>query len=138
MTATAAKLAPAIVTKDELAEIAKAEKTYADAKKKQAAAELEVKLLRFQLAEKVLGITSEDELKKLGPDQVLKRMAKRFEAGAWSAQKGSPEFEFVKTSQGRYPGWKEIYSTEHGIAAALKITDDTPVSFSYAVAVSAQ
>jgi hypothetical protein len=124
------------VTAGELSEIATAEKRYADAKKKISDAETQVKFLRLQLAEKVLGVKTEDELKQLGPDQVLKRMTKRFEAGDWKPERGAPEFQFKKTNAGRYPSWSQIYAEDMGETAAARIRTETPVTFSYAVEVS--
>lgn len=136
MPAAAAKLAPVVVTKDELTEIAEWERKFADAKKKQAAAEKEVKFRRMQLAEKVLGVKTEDELKALTPEQVRKRTINRLEAGDWKPERGAPIFAFKKTHQGSYPSWLNLYVGEHGQTAADKISAETPVTYSYAVEVS--
>jgi hypothetical protein len=133
---TAAAKQTALVTKDELLEIADWERKYADAKKKQSAAEKEVKFRRLQLAEKVLGVKTEDELKKLTPEQVQKRTTKRLEAGDWKLDRGAPLFAFKKTHQGSYPSWLGLYTAEHGETAANKITAETPLTYSYAVEVS--
>ena|ERR1700688_669231 len=137
MTSTAAKLEAAIVTKDELSELAEWERKYAKAKKEQAVAEKAVKFRRLCLAEKVLGVNTEDELKKLTPDQVQKRFAKRLEAGDWKPERGAPDFSFKKTHQGSYPSWSQLYIDEHGEPAAARIALETPVTYSYAVEVSA-
>jgi hypothetical protein len=136
MPATAAKLAPIVVTKDELTEIAEWERKFADAKKKQAAAEKEVKFRRLKLAETVLGVKTEDELKALTPDQVNRRMAKRLEAGEWRPAQNAPEFTFAKTHQGCYPSWLDLFTAEMGETAAARIKAETPVVYSYAVEVS--
>lgn len=125
-----------IVRKDELLELAEWERKYADAEKKASAAKKEVGFRRLQLAEKVLGVKSADELKVLHPEQVLKRFAKRFEAGDWKPERGAPDFSFVKTNQGRYPSWRQLFADELGETAAAKISAETPLTFSYSVEVS--
>ena len=137
MTTAAAKLETVLVTKDELLEIAEWERKFADAKKKQAAAEKEVKFRRLQLAEKVLGVKTEDELKTLTPDQVNRRLAKRLKAGEWRPAQNAPEFTFSKTHQGCYPSWLDLYTAEMGETAAARIKAETPIVYSYAVEVSA-
>jgi hypothetical protein len=137
MPSTAAKLETLIVTKDELAEIAEWERKFAKAKKDQAAAEKQVKYLRIALAEKVLGVKTEDELKELTPIQVQNRFEKRLEAGDWKPERGAPEFEFVKTSSGSYPAWAQIFKAQMGTSAAARISAETPTTYSYAVEVSA-
>lgn len=134
--ATAAVKTTAVVTKDELDEIAEWERKFADAKKKAASAEKEVKFRRLALAEKVLGIKSEDDLKELTPDQVNRRMAKRLEAGDWRANQNAPAFTFLKTNEGRYPAWGQLFAKEKGETAAARIKAETPLSYSYCVEVS--
>ena len=126
----------AVVTKDELLEIADWERKYADAKKKVSAAEKELAFRRQSLAEKVLGISSSDELKELSPAQVQNKFAKRLEAGDWKAERGAPEFSFLKTNEGRYPSWSQLYMQELGETAAARIKAETPLRYSYAVEVS--
>jgi hypothetical protein len=126
----------AIVTKDELDEIAEWERKYADAKKKTAAAEKEVKFRRLALAEKVLGIKSEDDLKVLTPAQVNRLFVKRLEAGDWRANQNTPSFTFLKTNEGRYPSWAKLFVEEMGETAAARIKAETPLSYSYCVEVS--
>ena len=125
------------VTKDELSAIAEGEQKYADAKKKVSAAEKELALLRIQLAEKVLGVKTADELKRMTPDQVERRIRKRFADGDWELGRGAPQFAFVKTSQGCYPAWAQLFAEELGEAAAQQIRANTPVTYSYAVEVHA-
>jgi hypothetical protein len=137
MPTAAAKLAPVVVTKDELLELAKLEADYAKAKKKVSDTEKELKFHRIQLAEKVLGVKSEDELKQLTPAQVDKLLAKRLEAGDWRADRNAPEFRFTKTSQGSYPSWAQLYIAELGESAAARVRAETPVIYSYSVEVSA-
>ncbi len=127
----------ALVTKDELLELAEWERKYADRTKKVSEAEKELKFRRQALAEKVLGIESSDELKKLSPKQVEKRFADRLAAGDWKPERGAPEFLFVKTSQGSYPAWKQEYIAEFGETAAAEIINDTALVYSYAVQVAA-
>jgi hypothetical protein len=135
MPAAAAKQT-ALVTKDELLELAKREQEYAKAKKKQSAAEKEVKFRRLALAEKVLGVKTEDELKALTPEQVHKRTIHRLEAGDWKPDRGAPIFAFKKTHQGAYPSWLNLYIAEKGQTAADRISAETPLSYSYCVEVS--
>ena len=126
----------AIVTKDELLELAEWERKYADAKKKSSTAEKELNFRRMSLAEKVLGVMSADELKKLSPPQVQKLYAKRLEAGNWKQERGAPAFVFVKTHEGTYPAWAQLYITELGETAAARIKAETPKAYSYAVEVA--
>jgi len=125
----------AIVTKDELSEIFKLEAEYVKAKAKVSSLEKDLKFHRISLAEKVLGVKSEDDLKKLSPGQVEKLLAKRLDAGDWKPERGAPEFSFVKTSQGCYPAWAKLFVDELGETAAARIRSETPETFSYAVAV---
>lgn len=134
--ATAAKLEAALVTKDELLELAELERKHADAKKKVSAVEKDLEFRRQSLAEKVLGVKSKDELKRLSPEQVLKLYQRRWEREDWRAERGAPEFVFVKTSQGRYPAWREVFIGELGETAATRISAETPTTYSYAVEVS--
>lgn len=126
----------AIVTKDELSEIAKLESDYAKAKAKVSAIEKDIELARISLAEKTLGVKSKDELKKLTPAQVEKIFTKRLEAGDWKPERGAPGFTFVKSNEGRYPAWAQLYVQELGETAAARIKAETPVSYSYAVEVN--
>ena len=143
MTATAAQLTaaakaftPELVTKNELTELADWERKYAERKKKVSEAEKELEFRRIQLAEKVLGVKSKDELKQLSPEQLQKRFAKRWENGEWKTERGAPEFLFKKTSQGRYPSWRDLFVEELGETAAARISADTPTSYSYCVEVT--
>lgn len=125
--------AVAIVTKGELLELAEAEKTYAKRTKDLANAKAEVEQLRQQLAEKVLGITSSDELKVLSPEKVEKKIARRAELGDWEPGPGAPEFSFIKTHQGRYPAWAKLYAEKFGESVAKQITAETDPVYSYRV-----
>jgi hypothetical protein len=126
----------AVVTKNELMELADWERKHAAADKKAADAKRELVLRRIQLAEKVLGIKSGDELKTLSPEQVERKMARRLENGDWEMERNAPDFKFVKTNAGRYPAWAQIYASEKGIAAAERIKSETPLTYSYAVEVT--
>lgn len=126
-----------LVTKAELLELADWERKHADAKKKASAAEKELSYRRIALAEKVLGVKTADELKRLTPDQVERKMRKRHADGEWDLGKGAPEFAFVKTNQGSYPAWAQLFAEELGEAAAQQIRSNTPIVYSYAVEVSA-
>jgi hypothetical protein len=137
MTAAAASLkSAAIVTKDELLEIAKWERKFADAKKAASEAEREVEFLRIQLAEKVLGVRSKEHLKGLDPAEVQKLFATRLTAGHWKLERGAPAFVFVKSNEGRYPAWAQLYVGAMGETAAARIKAETPVSYSYTVQVA--
>jgi hypothetical protein len=127
----------ALVTKDELHELADWERKYSDAKKKASAAEKELNFRRQQLAEKVLGLKSTDELKKLPPEKISRIQTRRLEAGEWKPERGAPEFTFSKTSEGRYPSWKQLYIDELGETAAARIAAETPIVYSYCVEVAA-
>jgi hypothetical protein len=133
---TATAKATALVTKDELTELADWERKYAKRKKEVAEAEKELDFRRIQLAEKVLGVKSKDELKELTPEQVEKRFTKRLEAGDWKPERGSPEFHFAKTSAGRYPSWRALFIEELGETVAARISAETPLTHSYCVEVS--
>jgi hypothetical protein len=135
MPTAAVKLAPVVVTTDELTELAQLESDYAKAKKKVSDTEKDLKFQRIRLAEKVLGVKSEEELKKLSPAQVAKLLAKRLGAGDWKPERGAPEFSFVETSHGRYPAWAQLYKQDVGQTAAARITAETPEIFSYSVSV---
>jgi len=134
---TAAKSARevATVTREELINLAEWERKYADAKKKTSAAEKELALLRIRLAEKVLGVKTSDELKRMSPDQVERKMRKRHMDGDWEFGRGAPQFDFVKTNQGCYPAWAQLFAEELGEAAAQQIRSNTPITYSYAVEV---
>ena len=136
-TATAKETACCVVTKDELAELADWEQKYVDAKKKVSAAEKELAFRRQQLAEKVLGVKSSDELKQLSPKEVEKKFAARLAAGDWKPERGAPDFIFLKTNEGRYPSWAKLYVEELGETAAAQIKAETDVTYSYCVQVSA-
>jgi hypothetical protein len=133
---TAAAKETAIVTKAELTEIAKLEIDYAKAKKKVSDTEKDLKFQRIRLAEKVLGVKSEDELKALSPDQVAKRLEKRLETGDWKPERGAPEFQFVKSSSGSYPAWRQLFVENMGETAAARIAAETDVTYSYRVEVT--
>lgn len=127
----------AIVTTQELAELATWEADYAKAKKKAAAAEKQLEFRRISLAEKVLGVKTADELKQLTPAQVERRFKQRLEAGDWKPARGAPEFSFRMTNSGRYPAWSKLYSAELGETAAAKVSAQTDLTYSYAVEVVA-
>jgi hypothetical protein len=133
---TAAAKQILVVTTSELIELAEWERKYAEAKKKASAAEKELNFRRQALAEKVLGVSSSADLKALSPDQVLRLFTKRLNAGDWKAERSAPAFSFVKTSQGVYPSWSQLFIDEMGETAAARIRTETPITYSYAVEVS--
>ena len=132
---TAAAKETAVVTKDELLEVAEWERKYAKAKKSASEAEAELKFRRQTLAEKILGIKSAEDLKAMHPDQVVKLSSKRLVAGDWKLERGAPDFKFAETSHGRYPAWSQLYVQEMGETAAARIKAETPLVYSYAVEV---
>src|SRR6185437_12865228 len=99
-----------LVSKDELLELADREKKFTDAKKKVSELEAELKFRRQALAEKVLGVKSADELKALSPKEVEKLYARRLTARDWKPERSAPAFVFLKTSEGRYPAWKQLFT----------------------------
>ncbi|HZW05350.1 MAG TPA: hypothetical protein VFF58_00450, partial [Candidatus Nitrosotalea sp.] len=117
-------------------ELADWEHKYAAAKKKVSEAEKELAFRRVALAEKVLGIKSADDLKKLTPVQVQRLYAQRLTAGDWKPERGAPTFAFAKTNEGRYPSWSQLFIEEMGETAAAQVRAETPVTFSYAVEVA--
>lgn len=133
---TATAKETAVVTNVELLELAAWERKFADAKKKASAAENELAFRRLSLAEKVLGVKSADELKKLSPREVERRHDSRLAAGDWKPERGAPEFAFTKTSEGRYPSWSQIYAEKFGETAAAEIRSKTPTTYSYSVEVA--
>lgn len=135
MSATATKQT-LIVTKDELTELAEWERKFSKAKKKASEAEKELNFRRQSLAEKVLGLKSSDELKKMAPEKVQKLLAQRFEDGDWKSERDAPDFSFSKTSQGCYPSWSQLYIEELGETAAAAIRANTPITYSYCVEVA--
>ncbi len=129
-------LATAVVTKAELIELREAEEDYSKFSKKASDAEKTVKALRLQLAEKVLGVRSESELRALPLEKVEKLYAKRLTDGLWELGKGAPVFAFDLTKAARYTAWKELYIEEKGEAHAIQKTNDTDVTYSYRIEVA--
>lgn len=132
----AAKVETAVVTKAELSTLAALEARYAEACRLQSEVERSLKSARLALAEKVLGVDVSKELRLMHPENVEKLMSVRQEKGLWKLQRGAPPFVFLKTNEGRYPSWKELYVSEHGEAAADKILAETPKFYSYRVDVA--
>jgi len=135
---TAAAKQIALVTKDELSELADWERKYTERNQKLSEAKKELDFRRQQLAEKVLGVKSAEELKGLSPQQIEKLYAKRLTAGDWRPERGAPGFVFMKTSEGRYPAWKKLFIEAKGETAAAEIQANTDPIYSYAVQVAAQ
>jgi hypothetical protein len=133
---TAAEKEIAIVTADELLELAEWEKKFAIAKQRASEAEGELKVRRQALAEKVLGIKSLDELKLMAPERVIQVMTRRFENGHWKPTRNAPEFKFKNTQHGRYPAWSQLFTEQMGETAAARIRMDTPITWSYSVDVT--
>lgn len=133
---TAAAKETALVTKDELLDLAEWERKHAKAKRDEANAKKQVELRRIQLAEKVLGVKTSDEFKRLTPSQVQRLYAQRLTAGDWKPERGAPVFAFSKSNEGRYPSWSQLFVEELGETAAAEIRANTPMSYSYTVEVS--
>jgi hypothetical protein len=127
-----------VVSVDELTELAEWERKYADAKKKASEAEKELNFRRQALAEKVLGVNSSEDLKKLPPEKVQKLYAQRLAAGDWKPERGAPVFAFAKTNQGCYPSWSQLFVEEMGETAAARVRSETPLTYSYRVEVATQ
>jgi len=130
-----ASTATATVTRKELLALAEAEKRYREASAESTAAEKLVKMLRLSLAEKVLGVDTSDQWKRMAPDAVAKIMESRERKGYWEAVRGAPKFRFEKTSEGCYPAWKAVFVAFQGEAAADRIAAETPTLYSYRVEV---
>lgn len=96
-------------------------------------AEKAVKPLRLALAEKVLGVKDWEEFKELSPEVLGKRVI----LGNFEVVRGAPKFEFVKTSEGRYPAWKRLFIAAQGEVEAEKAIARTTPIFSYRVEVKA-
>lgn len=122
----------AVVSRDELEELAELERQYADATQSVNLVEKALKAARLGLAEKVLGVMAET-FRTLDPEHIEQLMAARRDRGLWKPQRGAPPFVFLKTSSGRYPAWKSVFIAEHGEAAAEKISAETPTTYSYRV-----
>ena len=133
---TAAAKQTAIVTKDELSELGEWERKSAAAKKKVSEAEKELTFRRQSLVERVLGINSADDLKKLAPGKVQKLYSERLAAGDWKSERGAPAFAFAKKSEGCYPSWSQLYIAEMGETAAARVRAETPSTYSYSIEVT--
>src|SRR5437870_4235810 len=72
-----------VVTAAELSELAALEKKYADACKQMSGLERLTKSARLSLAQKVLGVESEEQFKRLDPETLEELMAVREERGYW-------------------------------------------------------
>jgi len=133
---TAATKATVLVTKDELLELADWERKYAKAEKNAADAKKQLNSRRIALAEKVLGVKTADELKRLSPSQVARLQTQRLTAGDWKPERGAPLFAFSESNHGRYPSWAQLYESELGQPAADLIRANTPLTYSYTVEVA--
>lgn len=138
MTASAAKQAPetVVVTKAELVELRECEEDLVKFKKKASEAEKQVKFRRQAIVEKVLGLQSEDDLKRLPLERVQRLSARRLANGDWELGKGAPEFAFEQVSKGCYPAWKQLLIAEVGETAVSKISAETPETYSYRIDVA--
>jgi len=126
----------AVVTKSELVELRDWEDDLAKFKKKSSEAEKQVKFRRQAIVEKVLGLQSEDELKRLPIEKVQRLYARRLANGDWELGKGAPVFAFEQTSKGCYPAWKQFLIAEVGETAVNKISAETPETYSYRIEVA--
>lgn len=126
----------AVVTKAELVELRDCQADYKTAAKKADKLEKQLEFLQLKLVEKVLGLKSKDELKVLPLEKVQKLFAKRQAEGFWELAERAPLFAFQQTHKGRYPAWKDLFTAEKGEAAAMKIADETPETYSYRIEVA--
>ena len=74
----------------------------------------------------MLGVETDDQLKALDPDTLEALMNLRGDRGHWKLQRKAALFLFVKTSEGRYPSWKDEFIAEKGEGAAELILAATP------------
>jgi hypothetical protein len=125
-----------IVSRAELLELAELEKSYAKACREQSDLERRTKAARLSLAQKVLGVESEEQFKRLDPEMLESLMAVREEKGFWRSERKAPPFVFLKTSEGRYPSWKVEFIGIKSEAEAEQIVSATPKSYSYKVDVA--
>jgi hypothetical protein len=126
----------AVVSRDELVELACLEDVYAAASKALSEAESSLKVARLALAEKVLGREAAKDLRLMDPEHLEQLMSARAQRGLWKSKRDAPPFVFLKTNSGRYPAWRAIYEAAHGEAAAEKIVAETPTYYSYRVDVA--
>jgi len=122
-----------IIRKAELLELASLEQAYSDACKEQADLERRTKAARLALATKVLGVETEEQLKRLDPPTLEELMAVREGKGWWKLERGAPPFLFQKTNEGRYPSWKTEFIAEEGEAKAQMVMAETPRTYSYRI-----
>jgi hypothetical protein len=130
------KIEVELVTRAELLELADLEKSYAEACKEVSDLERRTKAARLSLAQKVLGVESEEQFKKIDPEMLESLMAVREEKGFWQSERKAPPFIFLKTNEGRYPSWKQEFIKVESEAEAEKIVAETPKSYSYRVDVA--
>jgi hypothetical protein len=124
---------PGVVTENEISALEKAITEASNLNRQAEKAKELQKQLMLAFAQKTLGITTEDELKALDPVALSKRLQERYAKKAFTIQ-GGLDFAFNKTSQGRYPSYKDLFTAAVGEAAAVKALNETPTTYSYKVA----
>lgn len=72
------------------------------------------------------------EAKTLGPEELAKEIARRA-GNTFVIEGAAADFALQKTSQGRYPAWKQELLARVGPAEVASIENATPTQFSYAV-----
>jgi hypothetical protein len=116
----------------------KAHQAYSAAAKIYATAEAAKKAAAMIVFEALLGVTSESEVASLSPSELVKLARRRIREGLVEfadmddEQVQSLLSHVIQKSQSRRNvSWKDAFVSELGAAAALKVTDETPESFSY-------
>ena len=125
-----------VVTKGELKEIRELEAEKSELAHAMSEVEKKLKPKVLGLAEKVLGVTSADEFKTLSPTEVETRLIRRLEQKKWRCGPGAGFFQFVKTSEGRYPKWKDLFIKATSASRAEQEAADAPKIYSYRIEVS--
>ena len=95
------------------------------------------KIAVMKLFEPLLDIKSEEELKKLSLEEVLRIAKRRIESGKVKLDRITPErlYACIELSQSRRNvSWKEEFLEALGEAKAQEVLSDTPESFSYRIA----
>lgn len=121
-----------VLTFDELEAARAACVNAAEAGKAKAAADKEKDAAMGQVFFK-MGFVNLDEVKALSPEELAKAIGQR--AGKCFRLEGEAvaEFALQKTSQGKYPKWKQELIALNGPAAAAEIEGETATQYSYSV-----
>lgn len=119
-----------VITKDEIDELILAQEAKAAAKKLADKADEDFKKQILSLFQKVFGVKTEAEMKRMSPEDIemLFSIAKEsllIENGA--------AFNLKKTHESRNPQWKQEFIKTSGEAAAQEIINGTKATYSYQV-----